>query len=155
MTLGQEISFECQQKSFLEMIHHCKINKFHEVNFKILHHILATPSLVAKIRKDPALAQCFHCSVLADINHILLDCTITMLIHQDVCESLDVEITPAEWILGHSYLVNPVIWLTNFMLYKAYLMDTEWLTCNINSLLHDTFVSYSTLFPQSSIGDLL
>ncbi len=56
VTLGHEISFEHQQKSFLEMIDHCKINKFHEVNFKILHCILATPSLVAKIRRDPTLA---------------------------------------------------------------------------------------------------
>ncbi len=155
VTLGHEILFEHKQRSFLEMIHHCKINKFYEVNFKILHCILATPSLVAKIRKDPTLAQYFYCGALADINHILLNYTITMLLYENVCESLDVEITPTEWILGHSCLVNPVIWLTNFTLYKAHLMATEWLTFNVNSLLHDTFVSYSVLFPQSSIGDLL
>ncbi len=99
--------------------------------------------------------QCFYCGALADVTHILLDCTATMLLHQHVCKSLAVEITPTKWILGHSHLVNPVIWLTNFTLYKAHLMATEWLTFNINSLLHDTFVSYSALFPQLSIGDLL
>ncbi len=79
-----------------------------------------------KIRKDPTLAPCFYCGALADINHVLLDCNATtMLIHQEICESLDVEITPEEWILGHSHLVNPVIWLTNFTLYKAHLMATE------------------------------
>ncbi len=113
------------------MIHHCKINKFCEVNFKILHHILATPSLIVKIRKDPILTLCFHYGALADINHTLLNCNATMLMHQEICESLDVEIAPQEWILGHSCLVNPVIWLTNFMLYKAHLMAMEQLPFNL------------------------
>ncbi len=60
------IDFATQQAAFRSMLHHCKVSKFFEVNFKILHHILATPSLISKIRKDPALEQCHWYQAKAD-----------------------------------------------------------------------------------------
>ncbi len=49
------ISFVQQQNAFKGMLHSCKIIKFFEINLKILHHTLATPSLIAKICKDKPL----------------------------------------------------------------------------------------------------
>ncbi len=66
------IPFDEQQQVFHNMLHACKINKFKEVNFKILYGILVTPSLLAKIKKTKELAKCFCCGQVADLGHIML-----------------------------------------------------------------------------------
>ena len=77
VALGSTITFKEQQKAFCKMLKNYKISKFHEINFKILHHILATPQLIAHIRGSKGLQWCHWCGEVANINHILLECTET------------------------------------------------------------------------------
>ena len=79
--LEQTISFDEQQQAFHNMIHVCKINKFKEVNFKIIHGILATPFLISKIRKNPELVKCFLYGEKADLAYVLLCCQWTEWVH--------------------------------------------------------------------------
>ena len=95
-----------------------KIHKFKEVNFKIIHGILATPFLISKIRKNPELAKCFFCGEKAKLGHILLKYPWTKQLQDWVVQVMELE-TPLnveQWILGHSKAVNPVLWLLNFAL---------------------------------------
>ena len=51
LSLGLNIGFDEQQQAFHNMIHNCKYTKFLEVNFKMMHHILLTPCILAKMKK--------------------------------------------------------------------------------------------------------
>ncbi len=44
---------------------------------------------------------------------------------------MNLTINAEEWILGHSKAVNPVIWLTNFALYKSHLMAADGLEVHL------------------------
>ena len=68
------ISWEDMLMGFKQMIKLCKINKLQEVNFKILHRILAVPLVVAGACKQPNLSECAWCGERASIDHILLMC---------------------------------------------------------------------------------
>ncbi len=103
------------------MLHQCKITKFFEINFKILHHILATPALIAKIRKNEQLECCHWCGEKADLNHILLDCVSSDLVYSAVEWIADIDLELQQWILGVLQMVNLLIWITNFSIYKAHL----------------------------------
>ncbi len=73
------------------MLHTCKINKFKEVNFKLLHGILVTLSLLAKIKKNKELAKCFCCAQVADLGHIMLGCESTRQVHEWIITDLELD----------------------------------------------------------------
>ncbi len=79
--MGETISFEEQQLAFKQMLKKCKITKFFEANFKILHHILATPALIAKIHNSKGLCSCQWCGEVTNIDHILVQCVETNQIY--------------------------------------------------------------------------
>ena len=114
-----------QQGAFRGMLHSCKIMKFFKINFKILHCILATPSLIAKIHKDKLLEQCYWCHSKADLDHILLMCPESKKVFDMIFDKLGIEVTTREHILGKDKNYNPVVWVTNVSIYKAYLLSCE------------------------------
>ena len=85
------IPFDKQQQAFHNMLHTCKINKFKEVNFKLLHGILVTLSLLAKIKKNKELAKCFCCAQVADLGHIMLGCESTRQVHEWIITDLELD----------------------------------------------------------------
>ena len=119
------IDFPMQQMAFKMMLHQCKITKFFEINFKIFHCILATPALIAKIRKDKQLEHCYWCGERADLNHILLECASSNMVYSVVEQITDVELDLQQQILGMSQMVNPLIWIANFSIYKAHLQACD------------------------------
>ncbi len=62
---------------FKRLVQKIKISKLRDCNFKILHRILATPSLIAKVRKNPNMVSCIWCGGYANLNHILIKCLVT------------------------------------------------------------------------------
>ncbi len=62
------------QNIFIQMIKSYKYTKFREVNFKILAQVLISPSLLALIRKNPALHSYTWCAGIANLEHILFSC---------------------------------------------------------------------------------
>ncbi len=47
LVLKEVITFDQQLRSYKSMLKKYKVSKFHEVNFKILHRILAMPTIIA------------------------------------------------------------------------------------------------------------
>ena len=107
------------------MLHSCKITKFFEINFKILHCILATPSLIAKIQKDKLLEQCYWCHSKADLDHILTVCPESKKVFNKIFDRFGIEVTTRECILSKDKSTNPVVWVANFSIYKAHLLSCE------------------------------
>ena len=112
---------ECKH-IFHRMLVSCKITKFHTVNYKILAYILATLKIIAGIRKEDNLRWCVWCSDVASLEHVLLDCPETKKIHVYIQRYLVLPHTLSRhsWIFGKNQAsLNPIIWVTNFVLYKA------------------------------------
>ncbi len=125
VALGSLITFEEQQRAFHQMLKNCKVSKFHEINFKILHHILATPQLIAHIRGSKGLQWCHLCGEMANINHILLDCTETNKVYDWISDKTKINIPKRSYILGQSPGVDLIIWVVNFAIYKTHLQWCE------------------------------
>ena len=75
---------ECEH-IFKRMLLNCKISKFHEINYKILARILATPKIIAKVRGQENIAWCGH---LGTLEHILLHCKETKNLRYLVCSKI-------------------------------------------------------------------
>ncbi len=137
------------------MLHLCKVNKFKEVNFKIFHQILAISTLLAKVKKALELCRCVFCGTQADLGHILSRCPATQQLHSWVCGALDIELETFHWILGYSKAINPVIWLTNFALYKMHILAVEGHAVVLRDIAQAVYKSYHYLFLTSHVTDLL
>ncbi len=75
LSLGHKISPNETFAGFKNLLCWCKVNTFWEVNFKILHRILATLKVISHTCHDPAVAKCHWCPMVeANINPILLSC---------------------------------------------------------------------------------
>ncbi len=111
------------------MLHKCKVTKLWDVNFKILACILATPVVVVASCKQPKLQWCAWCGVKVSIMHILLKCPETQRLHNFVIETNVFgtnSLGKLSWIFGLiTQALNLVIWITNFMKYKAHLMALD------------------------------
>ena len=59
---------------------------------------------------------------------------------------MNLTINDEEWILGHSRTVIPIIWLTNFALYKLYLMAAEGLEVHLSCIVTEIFSTYAKPF---------
>ncbi len=49
LVLKEPVPFDYLLKAFKSMLKKCKISKFHEVNFKIIHRVLATLTIIARV----------------------------------------------------------------------------------------------------------
>ncbi len=98
------------------------------MNYKILTHILATPVIIAAAWDKGTLQWYTWCGARASISHILIDCPETVALHNFI-ESKSVILLQdmkAYWIFGlKSNSLNPIIWITNFVIYKAHLIATD------------------------------
>lgn len=114
---------------FTQMLCNCKVTKLWDVNFKILSCILATPVVVVATRKQPKLQWCAWCGAKASIMHILFECQETQDLHNSVIR-INIFRTStlrrSDWIFElATQALNPVIWITNFVKYKAQLMALD------------------------------
>ncbi len=140
------------EKIFHHILVVCKITKFKEVNYKILSRILLMLKLLSRIVTKPELQWCVWCGVEASLEYILLTYPSTIDLYLLVIKIAfhDHTITSKSWILGITCQEkNPIIWLTNFTIYKCHLKACNgclW-TCKHNSYqsVHD-IKSYTLLY---------
>ena len=114
---------ECQV-IFKLMLKSCKYSKLHEVNFKILAWVLLMPKILAKIREKSSLVNCCWCGEEANLEHIILMCKLTRRIHH--CLVIDNSLPDGllkgkAWVFGVKGNWNSLIWVVNFVIYKAHL----------------------------------
>ena len=83
---------------------------------------------------------------MANLAHVLVKYPCTENTHNQVTTAMNLTIKAEEWILGHSQAVNPVIWLTNFALYKLHLMAAEGLEVHLSHIVTEIFSLYTRLF---------
>ena len=129
-------------KLFKQNLQKCKINKFHDINFKIIHRILATPVLISRVWKCPKLAKCWCCGGLANIDHILIDCPQMVLLLDFVRSKIDLPLMPRDRVFGILGTDAPIVWLVNFAIYKAYLMAMEGLSPDMLQVLNEVVKLY-------------
>ncbi len=133
-------------KLFKQNLQKCKINKLHEVNFKIIHRILVTLALISRVRKYPKLAEYWWYGGLANIDHILIECPQIILLLDFVKSKIDLPLTLRDRVFGILGTDALVIWLVNFTIYKAHLMAVEglspdmlWVLCETVKLYYHNF----------------
>ena len=125
---------------FRDMLVHCKISKFWEVNYKILTRILATPVVIAAVHNNPSLSWYYWCGARANIEHILLHCNKTRQLRIYIQKAIG-KVEVDSWIFcGSGKSSDTVIWISNFVIYKSHL-----LAC------HGIFKSPLELFLQESV----
>ncbi len=147
VALRSPITFEEQQKAFYWMLKHCRVSKFYEINFKILHCILATPQLIAHIKGSKGLQWDHWCGEVANINHILLNYTETNKVCDWVSDKIRAEIPKRNCILGQSPSVDLIIWVVNFAIYKTHLQWCEGIATELlEGVMHEC-AQYSEIFP--------
>ncbi len=83
---------------------------------------------------------------MANLVHVLLKCPCTENAYNQVTTAMNLTIEAEEWILGHSRAVNPMIWLTNFALYKSHLIAAEGLEVHLSCIVTEIFSLYAGLF---------
>ena len=83
------------------------------------------------------------------LEHILLDCLETREIHKFLCQNsaLQCDLAHKAWIFGTNLVLNPIIWVTNFVIYKAHLMACDGSKIPMKCLLHDDMSQFALLFP--------
>ncbi len=140
---------ECEQ-IFQRMLVSCKITKFRDINFKILARILITPKILAYIHKEDNITWYAWYSIEGFLEHILLDCQEMREIHKFLSQnsSLQHNLAHKTWIFGTTNpVLNPIIWVTNFVIYKAHLMACDGSRIDLMCLLHDDMSWFALLFP--------
>ncbi len=125
LALGTQLELVDIWKSCKFMLKKCKISKFFEVNFKILHLILATPALISKIRKDNTLAKCLWCGEEANIDHLFLKCPVSALVYDFVSSKCNLDLTLPQRVFGIAQNTNLILWVANFAIYKAHIQGVK------------------------------
>ncbi len=111
------------ERVFNQILVFCKINKFKEVNYKILSRILLTLKILAKIKDCENISICVVCGAVASLEHILLTYPSTRHLYHFIFDKVHKKWSTVHWIFGLSSThLNPVIWLANFTIYKYHLM---------------------------------
>ena len=115
------------EQIFCRMLCSCKITKFWDVNFKILLCILATPKIISKICGEDNIHYCAWCGCDATLEHILLQYPNSRCLHASVYSKIKASSFSDEtWIFGHmNAKFNPIIWITNFCIYKCHLVACQ------------------------------
>ncbi len=84
--------------------------------------ILATPVVITASNPNLGTPVCFICSGVANLHHVLLDCLGTVSLCNYIMRTLEVDWPARYWIFGSiSMYYNPVIWVSNFSVYKVHL----------------------------------
>ena len=126
----------------------CKVTKFWEVNYKILMRILATPVVITTSNPNLGTPVCFICSGVANLHHVLLECSGTVSLHNFIMKTLEVDWPNKYWIFGSmSIYYNPVIWVSNFSIYKAHLLSVNGDRLSLKQLFLNECECYVTVFP--------
>ena len=144
---------------YLEKIFHCmlitcKITKFKEVNYKILSRILLTPKMLSRIVTEPELQWCVWCGAEASLEHILLTYLSTVDLHSLVMKIAfcDNTIISKSWIFGITCQEkNPIIWLTNFAIYKCHLRVCNGSLLDLQTQFLSEYACYEKLYPSLSV----
>ncbi len=111
--------------------------KLWDVNYKILTHILATPVVIAAVHNERALQWCAWCGARALISYILVEYPETVALHNFIESKVifPLQDMKACWIFSlKSNGLNPIIWVTNFVIYKAHLIATDGKGVNLQDL---------------------
>lgn len=112
--------------AFINKVMNIKEKKLSEFNFKVLHNILATKSLVSKW--DSSITElCEICNLKDDILHLLYNCLIAKKIWQIVTKLDNKVISNETVILGHptDSNLNFIVTFVSFNLYKYWLVKNE------------------------------
>ena len=124
----------------------CRVFKFLKINYKILTRILVIPAVLAAIYRNPALSRCGYCGGRANIEHILLECSSTQLLHCLVMIQIG-QINPITWIFGGAgKQCDPVIWVCNFAIYKAHLMHCHGKSVDLEELFIKEWYCFASVF---------
>ncbi len=114
-----------KQLIFKHMLEFCIYTKFQEVNFKILSRILLTPKILAAVKSEPTLSACPWCKGLGTLEHILITCKIVFSTQNSLVltnRNLMLPWKDHYWIFRTKrHSLNPIMWVTNFVIYKAFL----------------------------------
>ncbi len=145
ISIIESISWDESLLSFTHLLKQCKLTKFREFNFKLLHRILATLVVISVIQKVASVALCSWCGSRADIDHILLTCPDTLVLYTWIQDILEIEISPKHRILGCG-VISPVIWVTNFAIYKAHLMATSGYRGPLQDIARQMYKCYTNKF---------
>ncbi len=129
-------------KLFKHNLQKCRINKLREVNFKIIHWILATPAVISKVRGSLKLATCGWCGEYTNIDHILLTCLETSALVDKVHHTTSMEITLIDRVFGTLCSCTPVIWILNFAIYKMHLICCDGTNVDMVEILKHTAQLY-------------
>ncbi len=145
------------RKFFLNMLCLCKVTKFWKINYKILARILATPKMISSCQNKENIQWCVWCGVQVTLEHIFLWCPDTIALHEYIVsqESLQhLTFTDASWIFGlHSKYWNPIVWVTNFVIYKSLLITCEGRSVPLLLQLELECKCYQTIFSALTFID--
>ncbi len=139
------------QMIFKRMLQACKYIQFREINFKILTHILVTPKILSMVKADQAIAVCHWYGAIGTLEHILLECP--EVVKTRTCFVTDnskilLKWKTKYWIFGTaSAEINQIIWVVNFVIYKAVLRVLEGYNDDLRILVSSECVHYQELFP--------
>ena len=133
---------------FRDILMRCKINKFFEINYKILTRILVTPTVLSSIHKDPALNICSFYGMWANIDHILLCCPFLTKLHRIIMEKMSM-VNQLTWIFGGARKKwDPVIWVYNFTINKVHLMCSHGKPVTPQDQFINECFQFASVFPE-------
>ncbi len=142
------LSSEEKTKVFHNMLVHCKVTKFWDVNYKILSRILATPVVLCTVNPNLRTLFCVECGVVVDISHILLTCVATKQIREEICVLMHIQLSDTHWIFGiNSTYLLPLIWVVNFGVYKHHLSSFYRQKLSLKISIINELLYYAALFP--------
>ncbi len=126
----------------IRILKNCKINKFHEINFKILARILVMPKMLSSIKGKDNLQWCAWCGKLGSLEHVLLWYPEIEKVHKWVIKMYKTKyFKPKHWIFGQKILDwNQLIWVCNFTLYQCHLLACEGHLVDVLSQLENEFL---------------
>ena len=140
---------------FKRMVKKVKISKLRDNNFKILHRIMATPYLISKVCKEPKISKCFWCDEQADLNHILLGCSVTQKIHNDLIIKLG-DLEDQDWIFGTGNPeINQIIMVVNYELYKVHILAVSEYTGTLENIVDKTLKHFAPVVRAIRTFDLI
>ncbi len=146
LVLQSQLAWDDCMKLFKHNLQKCRINKFQEVNFKIIHRILATLAVISKVRGSPVLATCGWCGEYANIDHILLTCPETIALVDKVHHTTGMELTLIDRVFGTLCSCALVMWLLNFAIYKTHLICCDGTNIDMVEVFKQTAQLYQTEF---------
>ena len=88
-------------------------------------------------------------SELASLERILLNCCETKKVRSWVMEHFPLpKLSAKHWIYGlKDKRLNPVFWITNFMVYKCHILACEGIRVSPVTQLDSEYARYSNIFP--------